>query len=196
LLVSGVTPQLLFGNDTNRNGILDPNEDDGTGVHDPGWSAYLTVYSRELNYSVATGQQRIYVNDSNLQTLYQNLQTAVGPNLAYYIMAYRLYGAASTSTSGGAPMRPAPPTRGGGSQTLNFQNAQGKPISSLYALIGSSVSIPSSTPGGQATVIPCPLNDPSAQQQLLPLLLDQVSTVNSPVLPPRINVNTAPQAVL
>src|SRR5208283_5720886 len=85
---------------------------------------------------------------------------------------------------------------GGGSQTLNFQNAQGKPISSLYALIGSSVSIPSSTPGGQATVIPCPLNDPSAQQQLLPLLLDQVSTVNSPVLPPRINVNTAPQAVL
>src|SRR5208283_5528169 len=102
----------------------------------------------------------LYVNDSNLQTLYQNLQTAVGANLAYYIMAYRLYGAVPPTTSGGAPMRPAPPTRGGGQQTLNFQNAQGKPISSLYALIGSSVSIPSSTAGGQPTVIPSPLNDP------------------------------------
>src|SRR5262249_6309153 len=29
LLVKGVVPQLLFGNDRNRNGILDPNEDDG-----------------------------------------------------------------------------------------------------------------------------------------------------------------------
>src|SRR5262249_27263783 len=31
LLVKGVTPQLLFGNDRNRNGILDPDEDDGSG---------------------------------------------------------------------------------------------------------------------------------------------------------------------
>ena len=28
LLVEGVTPQLLYGDDTNRNGILDPNEFD------------------------------------------------------------------------------------------------------------------------------------------------------------------------
>ena len=46
LLVKGVTPQLLFGNDRNRNGILDPDEDDGTGIVDTGWSAYLTVFGR------------------------------------------------------------------------------------------------------------------------------------------------------
>src|SRR5205085_1490314 len=46
LLVKGVTPQLLFGSDFNRNGVVDPDEDDGSGL---GWSAYLTVYSREKN---------------------------------------------------------------------------------------------------------------------------------------------------
>src|SRR5712691_9307179 len=49
LLVKGVTPQLLFGNDRNRNGILDPDEDDGTGIVNLGWAAYLTVHSRERN---------------------------------------------------------------------------------------------------------------------------------------------------
>src|SRR5207247_2554528 len=34
LLVRGVTPQLLYGSDLNRNGILDPEEDDGSGTFD------------------------------------------------------------------------------------------------------------------------------------------------------------------
>ena len=36
LLVKGVTPALLFGNDRNRNGKLDPGEDDGLGASTPG----------------------------------------------------------------------------------------------------------------------------------------------------------------
>src|SRR5437016_5100006 len=47
LYVKGVTPELLYGNDRNRNGILDPDEDDGSGTLDPGWQAYLTVATRE-----------------------------------------------------------------------------------------------------------------------------------------------------
>ena len=35
LLVQGVTPELLFGNDRNRNGMLDPDEDDGSGRRGP-----------------------------------------------------------------------------------------------------------------------------------------------------------------
>src|SRR5262249_39215025 len=76
LLVKGVTPRLLYGNDTNRNGILDPEEDDGSGGWDPGWSAYLTIYSRERNLN-SQGNPRIYVNDSNLDVLYQKLNTAL-----------------------------------------------------------------------------------------------------------------------
>ncbi|HLN27027.1 MAG TPA: type II secretion system protein GspK [Gemmataceae bacterium] len=100
LLVKGMTPQLLFGNDLNRNGILDPEEDDGTGVLDQGWSQYLTVLSREQNVDSQVNP-RIYLNNSDLNALYNQLNAVVGPQLATYIVAYRLYGPASGSGSGG-----------------------------------------------------------------------------------------------
>src|SRR5207249_3174996 len=52
MLVRGITPDLLFGEDANRNGLLDPNENDGAasppldnadGILQRGWSAYFTV---------------------------------------------------------------------------------------------------------------------------------------------------------
>ena len=101
LLVKGVTAQLLFGNDRNRNGVLDPGEDDGTGQIDLGWSAYLTVYSREPNVS-STGNGRIYINDPDLNTLSQNLTTVLSSNLVNYIIAYRMYGGSSTTGTGGS----------------------------------------------------------------------------------------------
>src|SRR5262249_46069785 len=69
-------------------------------------------------------------------------------------------------------------------------------ISSLFELIGTSVSIPGNTPQSQSRIYHSPLNDPGSQQQLLPVLLDSCTTVNSPEIPARINVNTAPQTVL
>jgi type II secretory pathway component PulK len=97
LLVKGITPQLLFGNDRNRNGIYDPEEADGSGIVDRGWSQYITIYSRELNVD-SSGNPRLYLNDSDLQTLYTNLQTAVGDDLAAYIIAYRQYGTGTGTT--------------------------------------------------------------------------------------------------
>lgn len=58
-LVQGATPWVLFGEDANLNGILDPNENDGDlsppiddrdGQLDAGILEYLTVYSRESAY--------------------------------------------------------------------------------------------------------------------------------------------------
>jgi hypothetical protein len=71
----------------------------------------------------------------------------------------------------------------------------GSKINSLYDLINAQVSIPDSN--GKAQIFSSPLNDPSKQQQLLPLVLDKLTT-NKPgtVIPGRINVNTAPAAVL
>jgi hypothetical protein len=115
LLVKGVTPQLLFGNDRNRNGILDPNEDDGSGTLDRGWSAYLTIYSRERNVD-ANGNARIYINDNDLEGLYQNLTTALGPDLAIYIYAYRLYGPAASQSGPGSNSGPGSQP-GSGSQS-------------------------------------------------------------------------------
>ncbi len=102
LLVKGVTPQLLYGNDRNRNGVLDPDEDDGSGQVDLGWSAYFTVYSREPNTDV-NGNPRIYLNDPDIDTLANNLTPVLGQDMANYIIAYRLYGASkSTAGPGGA----------------------------------------------------------------------------------------------
>jgi type II secretory pathway component PulK len=228
LFVRGVTPQLLFGNDRNRNGILDPDEDDGSGVLDRGWSAYLTVYSRERNLD-STGNPRININMSDLTTLQQQLSTALGnDDLVNYIIAYRMYGPAQTggggsggaggagggggggSTAPRAPQAPQAMTAPGGTRgtvTVAISSSGGQRggntrIASLYELINSSVSIPTSTTGGaqgaqqQTMTLQSPLNDQSTLQQLLPVLLDKTSTVADTELPARINVNTAPQAVL
>jgi DNA uptake protein ComE-like DNA-binding protein len=71
-LVYGVTLDLLLGEDFNRNGVLDANENDGdaTAPHDnqdgqlqPGFLEYVTIYS-QLPATSASGSQRI-----NLTTL-------------------------------------------------------------------------------------------------------------------------------
>jgi hypothetical protein len=102
LYVNGMTPQLLFGNDENRNGILSQAQKDaGESAINRGLSAYITVYSRELNISLS-GQPRIFVNDTNLQTLLTNLQAVLDPDVANYIVAYRLYGSTQNTNQGGA----------------------------------------------------------------------------------------------
>ncbi len=101
LLVSDVTPELLYGEDANRNGLLDPNEDDGDlslpldnadGVLNLGWSAFLTTDSRESNLR-ADGSSKINVNQSLLTDLYDQIEPEFGEDVARFITAYRLYGA-------------------------------------------------------------------------------------------------------
>jgi DNA uptake protein ComE-like DNA-binding protein len=256
LLVKGVTPQLLYGGDKNRNGVLDTDEmDDGSG-NPIGWAPYLTIYSREQNIA-ADGSARIYLNDADLTTLQTKLSTAVGDDLANYIIAYRMYGAASnapttTKTTGRNFSGQAPKSGGVSNGPLSGQNAGGMSggstggttsgttggttsgatggatatssqmgtkiggttlksggsggkgmsgggsnnISSIFSLINSYVSIPSTDPNGQPTLYPSPLNDSGQLAELLPILLDKTTTTKGTELPARINVNTAPQAVL
>jgi hypothetical protein len=216
LLVKGVTAQLLFGNDRNRNGVLDPDEDDGSGQVDQGWSAYLTVYSREPNVD-SSGNGRIYINDPDLQTLQTTLSNSLSTPLTNFILAYRLYGGSSTGGSGAGGSGGAGGAGGGssGGSTASgsdqaavgqvIQNALANSstsqklnnISSLWSLVNSTVTV--SVPNGRMTrkvKVPSPLNDPGTQAQYLPILLDTCTTSTQADLTPRINVNTAPQTVL
>lgn len=86
-MVYGMTMDILYGEDLNCNGILDPNEDDGAvwlpvdnrdGKLDPGLWEYLTVFTREPN----TG--RTNVNDPSALSLL--LQEAFGEGRAREIM--------------------------------------------------------------------------------------------------------------
>ncbi len=112
LLVRGVTPQLLYGNDRNRNGKRDPGEDDGNDFN-RGWSEFLTVYGRELDVDT-NGNPRINLNDSSdLNALSQQLTAAFGQFMSDYILAARLYG--TTSLSGQQSGSSGSSGQGGGS---------------------------------------------------------------------------------
>lgn len=74
-LVFGVTLDILYGEDTNLNGVLDQNENDGDlspptdnrdGRLDPGLLEYVTVHSRQPN-TRADGSPRINLNTGRPQ---------------------------------------------------------------------------------------------------------------------------------
>jgi DNA uptake protein ComE-like DNA-binding protein len=81
-LVYGADPEILYGEDYNRNGILDANENDADlsppndnrdGKLDPGILEYLTVYSREPT-TRTNGSPRIVISSGGGTNLTQLLQ--------------------------------------------------------------------------------------------------------------------------
>ncbi|MCY2931852.1 MAG: type II secretion system protein GspK [Planctomycetota bacterium] len=76
LLVRGFTREILYGEDVNRNGILDSGEDasaDGSLTRGPG--SFLTLYSQEPNTD-ADGHARVNVNDPTQSTALTDALTA------------------------------------------------------------------------------------------------------------------------
>src|SRR5262249_17134975 len=215
LYVRGVTADLLFGNDANRNGILDPEEAQTGATRNLGWQAFLTVYSREQNVD-SDGNPRLYINTRNTRTLYQKLTDAVGQDMANYLLAYRKYGPAQAVVVAAQPARPRQPPRPALRPQQRIQPSEirqedlqlisglagnpGQSIPSLFALINTEVKLPPTdqrNPRSPERVVACPLNDVGQQRDLLPKLLDKLTTTEPNLdLPARINVNTAPQAVL
>jgi len=73
-LLYGVTTEMLEGDDRNRNGVLDANEQDlnGNGQIDPGLLEYFTAVSREPN-TLSDGSSLTNVNSqTNLQTVLES----------------------------------------------------------------------------------------------------------------------------
>ena len=100
LLIKGITPTLLYGEDANRNGLLDPNENDGDasppldnadGVLNHGFVAFFSVHGRETNRR-SDGQLKINLNDGFLTDLYDSLVEAFDENTAKFVIAYRISG--------------------------------------------------------------------------------------------------------
>jgi competence ComEA-like helix-hairpin-helix protein len=95
LMVRGVTPALLLGNDHNQNGFLDSDEDPAEpgppgskppDLPNPGWAALLTVTDTDKDVNAA-GKDRV-----NPQTADENALSAVSGitrDIAAAIVAYR-----------------------------------------------------------------------------------------------------------
>lgn len=130
LLVRGVTPQMLFGLDQNRNGSLEASElnggvlasvpgammnantanAQGDAAPSLGWAQYLTLYSREKNQDLQ-GNPRVFVNAEDLTQLQADLSTALGnEDWATFIIAYRLF---KSQQQAGIPSGAAGSTGGG-----------------------------------------------------------------------------------
>lgn len=230
LLIRGITPQILFGEDANRNGLLDPNENDGPltapfdnadGMLDRGWSAYLTVYSRELNLQ-ADRSTRIDVNSNTLSDVYDKLEDTFDEDKAKFIVAYRINGAMPAADAESGPPDPnnnGPAGPNGVNRVTPQQMAQragqalagragkvtrggmdltagGKvKINSVYDLIGVQVK---AEIDGVSTVLDSPWpEEPDAMASYLPDLMDKISTQGSEqYIEGRININQAYKEVL
>ena len=215
LKVRGVTPELLFGEDANRNGLLDPNENDAAatapldnadGVLDPGWSAWLTAYSRETNLR-ADGQARIHLNQDLLTELYDELEPEFGQQVSQFITAYRIYGALDAeeqdagsqlnqaqqqavknvagAIAGGAE---GETTRAG----LDLSQGSGYTIRSVFDLY--DIEIQAEVDGTQTTLV-SPFTTAN-MSETLPLAWDALSTTEDEYIDGRIDVNQARVEVL
>ena len=106
LLVRGVTPELMFGADLNRNGVLDPDEQQRTGatVDTPGvfgWASMLTAHGSESDIA-GDGMPRINANMSDMEMLDEALSTAIkDEDVRTFVVAYRIAGQPPVSALGG-----------------------------------------------------------------------------------------------
>jgi len=204
LLIKGVTPQLLYGNDRNRNGMAD--DDPNAGPLDRGLADYLTVYGRELNLD-ANGVLRENVNESeDLQGLYERLTTRVGADLAAYILAYKIFTPATVSanTTTTLPANAVAGSTADVTAAVEAALAAGtatnkRRLKSLLDLMNTQITLPKPAGAPQdapTVIVQSPLNDSSKLPALIGILYDAMTTTVNVELAPRININTAPKEVL
>jgi len=116
LMVRGFTAWVVFGEDYNRNGLLDQNEDDGDasfppdnadGLLFPGVAAFLTVWSREFDTS-NDNRPRIYLNLPDKEKLREALEDEFDTDVVSYVMTARDQGKTFTSVMDLFPPPPLP----------------------------------------------------------------------------------------
>jgi len=193
LLVRGVTPELLFGADVNRNGQLDAHETVDTNSalassDDPaafrGWSAYLSLYGQEWNTD-PNGKPRIYLNEPDLNKLKEQLEAVFPPDWVTFIIAYRQAGPTTPSNQAEAV-----------TGALNMDYKAKTAIGQVLDLVGAQVRY---TFKGdmQSTLIASPFSaDLGAMNVYMPKLMDYVTVNPAGTIPGRININQASRTVL
>lgn len=192
LLVRGVTPQLLFGADVNRNGIIDAGEMEQSGAAltdtesiTTGWAGQLTLYSKENNVT-AEGSPRINLNEENMQKLYDSLAAVLPEEWAIFIVAYR-QNDPYTGSEAGEPYS---------SGELDLTQAGKTPLIQVLDLIGKKVQVKFKG-AEKETVLKSPFaDDLVSMSTYMSQLMDQVTIVPDTVIPGRVNINQASRDVL
>ena len=205
LLVRGVTPDLLFGRDINRNGLIDMQEqqmpliveyDDVDGSLDRGWSALLTLYSMEKNVN-SLGLPRVDLNTEDMQQLFDELSAVIDTSWATFIVAYRQNGPyRSNNNNDDDNEGETEPSEPAGSQQLDLTQPGRFPLTQVLDLIGVKVRA-TVQDQEEPVIIDSPFSDEiGLMSSYMPQLMDNCTVNPDPVIPGRVNVNRAPRAVL
>ena len=206
LLIRGVFPQLLFGQDANRNGMVDPSEtglinngantanqamtppatamtgDPAMAGIERGWASFLTLYSQEANLNAA-GEPRIDVNSEDLETLHQDLQSKFSLDVANFIILYRQSESNSSETENGVPAATI---------EMDFTLPPSRSITQLLELVEIRLEVEGLE--GPVLINPAfPLNSLGAY---VDNLMDNAAANSNPTIPGRININQAPRSLL
>jgi len=231
LLVRDVTPWLLFGVDANRNGQADSTEPDPSEVSGidnsddsltRGWAAYLTLHSLESNLR-PDAEPKIYVNQDDLEALYDELAEVLDEQWATFIVALRRYGPSDADDEGETSYTV---------DDLDLSQSGDYKLTTILDLIGTKVEVKqggetqnqensgdqgksqgkgddqgkSQDQGGgqeqgqgedESTVLESPFADDLASfVTYLPTLMDSLTATESERLPARININQASSTIL
>jgi len=217
LMVRGFNAWILYGEDYNRNGMLDPNEDDGDasfppdnadGRLFPGIASYLTLWSNEMNAS-GDMRPRINLNMKDAQELQDAMDKEFRPELISYVMEVRGGGGSFSSVMNLIPAPPPEPDEEGEesgkkstSQPATSRPATSRPTSQRSGgFDGGPTSRSSDQDQSGKSHRPPAYKDltqapPPGTYDDLPLILDRLTVNPSPFLAGRVNVSTAPREVL
>ena len=217
-LIRGVNRETLLGEDLNRNGQLDSNEDDGTdrwpddnsdGTLAPGWLPFVTLSSRESMIS-EEGQLKINLNDPDIEALKQKVtesfsdgESGTAEELAEFIDLYRQFG----------PYQEPEAEEGeeeaeeGEEETEEGEEEDPTVFRSIFDLVGTRVQSQPEDDEGQGQnnngnarqsepeIIESPIQSDDLPDILLELYA-LFSVTDEPIVEGRININEAPAAVL
>jgi hypothetical protein len=171
------------------NGLLSTetgiSSEENTGSLDRGWSAYLTLYSREKNLN-PDGQPRIFLNQPDLKKLYEELSEVFPPDWVTFIVAYRQ---GTPSTNNARASR-------GVSKSIDFNKPARTNLTQVLDLLGANTQV---TFAGEATstTLASPFTtELGAMNVYLPTLLDHVTVNPADTIPGRINVLQASATLL
>ncbi|MCH8912643.1 MAG: general secretion pathway protein GspK [Planctomycetes bacterium] len=194
LLVAGFAPEILYGEDFNRNGILDPNEQDGDlrlpldnqdDVLHRGVYPYLTVWSRDLNRS-NDNLPRLDLN-GDLRELQEGLSEFIDEEIINYIIASR-----NNGTTFNSPVELLD-----GSYTVGGNTGNGKaPGGGDGKDVGANDDANTGNGGSGGSGAPGPPVFSPVSIEDLPALCDRTTAIRQPGQMGLININTAPRAVL
>ncbi|MEC9091851.1 MAG: hypothetical protein VX776_11020 [Planctomycetota bacterium] len=188
LLVRGITAELLFGADANHNGVIDIEEQQAAGVLEPelvlGWSNYLTLFSKERNYT-SNGQQRVNINSANLENLYNDLSASMREEWASYIVAYRLFG----------PYTPSDDDETDGVVTGNDLDLSAEGSFTFLQVLDLVDTYVKVDLGGDSVIVPSPITSDKLGGTL-PTLMDNLSIYDQDVITGRLNINQCSRQLL